>query len=62
MFIYFLLPRFLFFITQVYGSNETVFASDGTNNTFRVMFPDPIEVLPNVNYTAYTTLKVSVDV
>ena len=42
---------------KVCGSNETVFTSDGTMSTFRVMFPDPIEVLPNTNYTAYATLK-----
>lgn len=43
---------------QVCASNDTNFTSDGTVNTFRVMFKEPVEVLPNTNYTAYATLKV----
>lgn len=42
---------------KVCASNETVFTSDGTSNTFRVMFPEPVEVHPGVSYTAYATLK-----
>lgn len=41
------------------ASNDTNFTSDGSVNTFRVMFKEPVEVLPNTNYTAYATLKVS---
>ncbi|XP_068246479.1 BTB/POZ domain-containing protein 1-like [Palaemon carinicauda] len=42
---------------KVCASNDTNFTSDGTVNTFRVMFKEPVEVLPNTNYTAYATLK-----
>ncbi|RXG72434.1 BTB/POZ domain-containing protein 2 [Armadillidium vulgare] len=38
-------------------SNDTTFISDGTVNTFRVMFKEPYEVLPNTNYTVNATLK-----
>ena len=44
---------------RILGSNETNFLSDGTNATFRVMFKEPIEIMPNTNYTASATLKVS---
>jgi BTB/POZ domain-containing protein 1/2 len=40
------------------GSNETSYPSDGTNATFRVMFKEPMEIIPNTNYTASATLKV----
>lgn len=43
---------------RLLGSNEVSFTSDGTNSTFRVMFKEPIEILPNTNYTASATLKV----
>lgn len=42
----------------VLGQNDTGFSCDGSSNTFRVMFKEPVEVLPNVNYTACATLKV----
>lgn len=42
----------------VLGQNDTGFSCDGSANTFRVMFKEPVEVLPNVNYTACATLKV----
>ncbi|XP_006878348.1 PREDICTED: LOW QUALITY PROTEIN: BTB (POZ) domain containing 1 [Chrysochloris asiatica] len=42
---------------QTLGQNDTGFSCDGTSNTFRVMFKDPIEILPNVCYTACATLK-----
>lgn len=42
------------------GANATVFNYDGSNYIFRVMFREPIEILPNQNYTAIATLKVSV--
>ncbi|TRY81418.1 hypothetical protein DNTS_030335 [Danionella cerebrum] len=41
----------------VLGQNDTGFSCDGSSNTFRVMFKEPVEVLPNVNYTACATLK-----
>lgn len=44
----------------VLGQNDTGFSCDGSANTFRVMFKEPVEILPNVNYTACATLKVRV--
>lgn len=44
----------------VLGQNDTGFSCDGSANTFRVMFKEPVEILPNVNYTACATLKVCV--
>ncbi|XP_062868609.1 BTB/POZ domain-containing protein 2a [Trichomycterus rosablanca] len=41
----------------VLGQNDTGFSCDGTANTFRVMFKEPVEILPSVNYTACATLK-----
>lgn len=43
------------------GQNDTGFSCDGTATTFRVMFKEPVEILPNVSYTACATLKVSRD-
>ena len=43
---------------RVLGVNHISFSSDGTNATFRVMFKEPIEIMPNTNYTASATLKV----
>lgn len=43
---------------KVMGQNDTTFQCDGTNNTFRVMFKEPVEILPNISYTACATLKV----
>ena len=39
------------------GSNDIGFSSDGTNSTFRAMFKEPLEIQPNTNYTAVSTLK-----
>ncbi|XP_061890515.1 BTB/POZ domain-containing protein 1-like isoform X3 [Entelurus aequoreus] len=39
------------------GQKDTAFSCDGTSNTFRVLFTEPVEVLPNVSYTACATLK-----
>ncbi|XP_061608237.1 BTB/POZ domain-containing protein 1-like isoform X1 [Phyllopteryx taeniolatus] len=39
------------------GQNDTGFSCDGSSNTFRVMFTEPVEILPNVSYTACATLK-----
>ncbi|XP_030895412.1 BTB/POZ domain-containing protein 2, partial [Leptonychotes weddellii] len=41
----------------VLGQNDTGFSCDGSASTFRVMFKEPVEVLPNVNYTVCATLK-----
>ncbi|XP_070631327.1 BTB/POZ domain-containing protein 1 isoform X3 [Bos indicus] len=45
---------------QTLGQNDTGFSCDGTANTFRVMFKEPIEILPNLCYMACATLKVRV--
>ena len=45
--------------SQTLGQNDTGFSCDGSANTFRVMFKQPLEILPNVSYTACATLKVS---
>ncbi|XP_037009499.2 BTB/POZ domain-containing protein 1 isoform X1 [Artibeus jamaicensis] len=42
---------------QTLGQNDTGFSCDGSAGTFRVMFKEPIEILPNVCYTACATLK-----
>ncbi|GAB1609291.1 BTB/POZ domain-containing protein 1-like [Argonauta hians] len=42
---------------KVLGQNNSSFRCDGSTSTFRVLFKKPLEVLPNVNYTACTTLK-----
>uniref|UniRef100_A0A146P520 BTB domain-containing protein n=1 Tax=Fundulus heteroclitus TaxID=8078 RepID=A0A146P520_FUNHE len=39
------------------GQNDTGFSCDGSGNTFRVMFKEPVEILPNISYTACATLK-----
>ncbi|KAM4592942.1 BTB/POZ domain-containing protein 1-like isoform 2-T2 [Odontesthes bonariensis] len=39
------------------GQNDTGFSCDGTAHTFRVMFKEPVEILPSVSYTACATLK-----
>lgn len=39
------------------GTNTTSFSSDGSSSTFRVMFKEPIEILPNTSYIASVTLK-----
>ncbi|XP_077173655.1 BTB/POZ domain-containing protein 1 isoform X2 [Paroedura picta] len=44
---------------QTLGQNDTGFSCDGTASTFRVMFKEPIEILPTVCYTACATLKLS---
>ncbi|KAM9460688.1 BTB/POZ domain-containing protein 2a isoform 5-T5 [Clarias gariepinus] len=41
----------------ILGQNDTGFSCDGTGNTFRVMFKEPVEILPSVNYIACATLK-----
>lgn len=43
--------------SKIMGQNDTSFQCDGTNSTFRVMFKEPVEILPNTSYTACATLK-----
>lgn len=40
------------------AQNTTTFTCDGTNTTFRVLFKEPIEITPDVDYIAAATLKV----
>ena len=42
---------------KVMGHNDSSFQCDGSNSTFRVMFKEPVEILPNTSYTACSTLK-----
>ena len=44
---------------QVLASHEVTVYSDGSESTFRAMFPEPLEVEPAVQYIASVTLKVS---
>lgn len=41
------------------GSSDVKMQSDGTNNVFRVLFRESVELQPNTNYTAAATLSVS---
>ncbi|XP_072022751.1 BTB/POZ domain-containing protein 2-like [Amphiura filiformis] len=41
----------------VMGQNDTGFSCDGSDSTWRVMFKEPVEIQPNVNYVASATLK-----
>lgn len=41
----------------VVGHNDTAFSCDGTDSLNRVMFKEPIEILPNISYTACGTLR-----
>jgi len=41
----------------VLGHHSDSFVSDGSKSTFRVMFKEPIEILPEVTYTASATLR-----
>ncbi|GFO14758.1 BTB/POZ domain-containing protein 2 [Plakobranchus ocellatus] len=43
--------------TKVMGSNDPTFQCDGSTSTFRVMFKEPVEILPNTSYIACATLK-----
>ncbi|KAI5651661.1 PHR domain-containing protein [Phthorimaea operculella] len=42
---------------KVCGSNTTTFCCDGTDDTFRAMFKEPVEILPNTSYIASAKLK-----
>lgn len=43
--------------SEVVASNETFFTCDGSTKTFRVNFKQPVEISPNVSYTACVTMK-----
>lgn len=43
---------------KILGSNDTTFSCDGSTSIFRVLFEEPIQVLPNISYTASATIKV----
>lgn len=43
--------------TNCIGSNKTKFSCDGTSQPFRVMFKEPIEILPQISYIATATLE-----
>ncbi|XP_065672632.1 BTB/POZ domain-containing protein 2 [Hydra vulgaris] len=43
--------------TAVVGYTDTKFSCDGTDSLNRVMFKEPIEILPNISYTACGTLR-----
>ncbi|KRT81158.1 BTB And C-terminal Kelch domain containing protein [Oryctes borbonicus] len=43
--------------TNVVGFNKTKFSCDGSNQPFRVMFKEPVEIIPNTSYIAIATLK-----
>lgn len=43
---------------EVLGQNDTAFSCNGSDSTFRVMFKNPVEVGPNMDYIASATLKV----
>ncbi|KPJ04470.1 BTB/POZ domain-containing protein 2 [Papilio xuthus] len=43
---------------KVCGSNTTTFCCDGTDDTFRAMFKEPVEISPNTSYIASAKLKV----
>ncbi|XP_077295988.1 BTB/POZ domain-containing protein 2-like [Arctopsyche grandis] len=42
---------------KVCGSHNTSFSSDGTDDIFRAMFKEPIDISPNTTYIASATLK-----
>ena len=43
---------------KVIAKNATSFSSDGSNYTYRLIFKEPVEILPNTCYTASTTFEV----
>jgi BTB/POZ domain-containing protein 1/2 len=42
---------------NICAQNNTQFACDGSNSTFRVLFNEPIEIEPNTDYILAATLK-----
>jgi BTB/POZ domain-containing protein 1/2 len=43
---------------KVIAKNSTSFSCDGSNYTYRLIFKEPVEILPNTIYTASATFKV----
>lgn len=41
----------------VLGENDAIYSTDGTSSTFKVAFKEPVEILPNVSYTACATIQ-----
>lgn len=46
---------------KVIAKNATSFSCDGSNYTYRLVFKEPVEILPNTNYTASATFEVSLN-
>lgn len=44
--------------SKVIAKNATGFNSDGSNYTYRLIFKEPVEILPNTIYTASSTFSV----
>jgi hypothetical protein len=44
--------------TKSLASLETTLVSDGATTPYRILFKEPVEVMPNVSYTACAALKV----
>lgn len=44
--------------TNCVGSHKTKFSCDGSSQAFRVMFKEPVEILPHTSYIATATLRV----
>ncbi|RZF34839.1 hypothetical protein LSTR_LSTR012688 [Laodelphax striatellus] len=42
---------------KVCASHATSFVCDGSKATFRAMFEEPVEIMPNTSYIASATLK-----
>ena len=43
---------------KVIAKNSTSFSCDGSNYTYRAIFKEPAEILPNTNYIASATFTV----
>lgn len=43
---------------RVLASNDSSFTCDGRTSTYRLLFKEPVEILPCVHYISSTTLKV----
>lgn len=42
---------------EILGQNDTAFSCNGSDSTFRVMFKNPVEIQPCMDYIASATLK-----
>lgn len=45
--------------SEVICQNQTVLQSDGTHNTFKTFFKEPVEIIPNSLYTVSAGIKVN---